>query len=51
MDKSLDEVGPDSMLAPPFLVHISTCFDNRSSPPSPEAFVVAVLVAVPVLKF
>jgi hypothetical protein len=52
MDKSLDEVGPDSMLAPPLVVHISTHFDDRSFPPSPEAFVVAALVAtVPVLKF
>jgi hypothetical protein len=51
MDKSLDEVGPYSMLAPSVVVHISTHFDNRSSPLSPEAFAVAVPVALPVPKF
>jgi hypothetical protein len=49
MDKSLDEVGPDSMLAPLLVVHISTPFDNRSSPPSPEAFAAAAPGAVTLL--
>jgi hypothetical protein len=50
MDKSLDEVGLDSILAPPLVIRISTRFDNRSFLPSPEAFVVAALVALPVPK-